>query len=745
MKISITVLVSLCLLALSGCGSDSDSDSSSGAGSEPEPLPNILFVIMDDVGVDQMPSMGYGGVHPASMPNIDAIAGSGVRFRNTWSMPECSPGRAALLAGRFPLRTNLNQALGPNDLANSQLSPYEITTPKLLKEAGYQSAMFGKFHLAGPEHNPAGNGTPGALGWDYFYGWTGGLPASIDTTAGGIAEEGVYSCGYVPALSDDPVNGAAHGACYVPEGPDSVSCSALETDPVGDSAGLQCLTLGGILVPHESCQTTPPEYLNFERENAHYVSPLVINSAINSTGSVEEVPLTDPRGRGYRSTIEAEAARDWINNVNNLRDDSKPWMATLSFSAAHTPLQTPPAALLPSNNTQAMGPNCRIIPATLANQRLLTDAMIEAMDEELGRLLVDTGIAERNEDGQLVYQPESNTLVVIVGDNGSFGPTVKAPFDIGRAKGTAYQTGIWVPLIVAGPMIQSPDRDVEEMVNATDVFHLFGEVAGLNVDELVPAGTDGVDMLPYLVNPEQPALRDYNFAQGDLNIQLNGGRNGPCVISTMCSHTPVNKTVCEDNGGVWWGKGADDPSVVSEYYSGELEQCWQVNQAIYQHDSDAYDSNRLDMGATSYRAIRNANYKLVQNHALDYDILNDNSKDVYDIEFYQVDQNQPPKLDKEDDDLLAGAGGEGVNALSEEQRQNYDELNTELAAILASKPGCPGDGNNDGRVDQTDLDNFEALIASEWTGSSWYDVNYDGQTNAADKSIIEEQLGQDCQ
>ena len=743
MKMGNRILASLCLLAITGCNFGSSSSSNSNS------LPNILFVIMDDVGVDQMPSMGYGGAHPASMPSIDAIASSGVRFRNTWSMPECSPGRAALLAGRFPLRTNIGQAIGPNDLANSQLSLYEITTPKLLKEAGYQSAMFGKFHLAGPDYNPAGNGTPAALGWDYFYGWTGGLPASIDTTAGGIAEEGVYSCGYVPAVSDDPLNGADHGACYVPkssdENPDldsdSVTCTVLETDPTGDSAGLQCLARGGILVPHESCQTEPPEYLNFERENAHYVSPLVINSA----DGVEEVPLTDPRGRGYRSTIEADAARDWINNVNNRRDDSKPWMATLSFSAAHTPLQTPPASLLPSNTTQAMRADCRILPATVANQRLLSDALIEAMDKELGQLLIDTGIAGLSDDSQLVYRSESNTLVVIVGDNGSFGPTVKAPFDVGRAKGTAYQTGVWVPLIVAGPMVEAPNRDVEEMVNATDVFHLFGEVAGLNVEELVPAGTDGVDLLPYLLNPDQPALRDYNFTQGDLNIQLNGGRNGPCVISTMCSHTPVNKTVCEDNGGVWWGKGADDPSVVSEYYSGDLEQCWQVNQAIYHHDPDAYASSRLDMGSTSYRAIRNQRYKLVHNHAMDYDIVSDNSKDVYDVEFYEIDQSQLPKLDRADSDLLAGTGGKGVNALSDEQRRNYDELDAELTAILATKPGCPGDGNNDGRVDQADLDNFEELVANNWAGSSWYDVNYDGLTDDADKAIIEAQLGQDCQ
>src|SRR5690606_38857141 len=160
-----------------------------------------------------------------SMPSIDAIAEGGLRFRNTWSMPECSPGRSVLLTGRYPLRNNLYQALGPNDLANSQISPYEVTAPKLLRNANYESAMFGKFHLAGPENNAAENATPSVLGWDDFYGWTGGLPGSIDTTAGGVGDEGDYSCGFVPDTARDPVLGADSGACYVPVSGGGFTCS----------------------------------------------------------------------------------------------------------------------------------------------------------------------------------------------------------------------------------------------------------------------------------------------------------------------------------------------------------------------------------------------------------------------------------------------------------------------------------------------------------------------------------------
>ncbi|WP_166643030.1 sulfatase-like hydrolase/transferase [Alcanivorax sp. 24] len=723
-RVSHRLILTGIALTVSGCWLDSDSDTA--AGDDTPQRPNILFVIMDDVGIDQMPSMGYGGVHPPSMPSIDAIAAEGVRFRNTWSMPECSPGRAALLAGSYPTRTHINQAIGPNDLANSQLSPYATTIPKLLKQAGYQSAMFGKFHLAGPEHNVAGNGTPGELGWDYFHGWTGGLPGSIDTTAGGVAPEGTYSCGFVPSVVEDPLHGAAFGACYV-QSSEGTACSRLTSVEHGDSAGLQCLARGGILVPARACQSSAPAALDFERENAHYVSPLVINSE----EGVEEAALTDPRGRGYRSTLEVDAARDWINT----RKAGTPWMATVSFSAAHTPLQVPPGNLLPSDATAAMRTDCGMGTDNLVNQRLLTDALIEAMDVELGRLLVETGIAERGEDGALVYRPESDTVVVIVGDNGSLGTTVKPPFDVTRAKGTAYQTGVWVPLIIAGPMVAMPDRDVGSMVNAADVFHLFGEIAGLEVAGLIPNGHDGVSMLPYLLDPAQPTLRQYNFTVGGLNLQAGGGRNGPCVIATTCSHTPVNKAVCEDNGGVWWGVGADAPEVVR----GDLTQCWQVNQAIYQDDPARYDADRKGMGWTVYQAVRDDEYKLVRNHALDYDIDSDGPIDVYSEEFYRIDQQAPtPRLDSEGSDLLAGGD---PSSLSDEERARHAELSDQLDAILASPGECPGDGNQDRRVDEADLANLDALVDGGWSGSSVYDFNLDGVTDAVDRAVISDHFG----
>lgn len=715
----------LAAFALAGCGSSSGSDNDTA-----NKGPNILFVIMDDVGIDQMKVFGYGGAIGPDLPNIDAVAHAGVRFRNTWSMPECSPGRAAFFVGRYPLRTNINQAIGPQDLANSQLSPYDVTAPKLLKKAGYESAMFGKFHLAGPENNEAEDATPSVLGWDHFYGWVGGLPGSIDSTAGGIAEPGTYMCGFVPGLGHHN-DGAQVGACYQPDG----ACKVIErSSPDQDAPGLQCLESGGILVPHEKTCGTPPDYLTFDTLNAYYVSPLVIIDK----GQVEKVPLTDPRARGYRTTIETDAAIEWINS----RPADKPWMATVSYSAAHTPWQQPPKRLLAGHVEPLDHLSC-----TTTNDngsvgvRIIQDRMTEAMDTEFGRLLVETGLASYNQDGSLNYDPtKTNTVIVIVGDNGSLATAVKAPFDPTRAKGTAYQTGVWDPLIIAGPQVAQPDREVDHMVNMVDLFQFFGELAGLDVHKEVPHTVDSVGILPYLKDPEQGSLRTINFTMGGLNLQANGGRNGPCVIETACTVIPTSKSVCEDNQGVYWGEGYTDPSVIpTEPERAGYASCADVNKARY------YATPRqpaLTLVPESTIAIRDDKYKLVRNQSKDF-VEGEYIEEMVE-ELYIVDQAAPkPKLDREGDNLLVGQG----KAKDPEAQEAYNKLVVLLDDMLASNPDCPGDGNMDGVVDAKDLSNWRR-IANEWGSSSVYDfvtdAPRDGETNHLDEQVILNNLNTTC-
>src|SRR5690606_36277287 len=139
-------------------------------------------------------------------------------------------------------------------------------------------------------------------------------------------------------------------------------------------------------------------------------------------------------------------------------------------------------------------------------------------DTEFGRLLVETGMARRGDDGRLIYDPAAtSTAIVIVGDNGTLAAAVKQPFEATQAKGTTYQTGVWAPLIVAGPQVVEPGRQVDHMLNMVDLYQLFGELAGVDVHAEVPRTVDSVSVLPYLTNPEQPSLRTINFAMAGLN------------------------------------------------------------------------------------------------------------------------------------------------------------------------------------------------------------------------------------
>lgn len=711
--------ISVALTAsLAACnGSSSGGDQAAGPVAHP---PNILLVIMDDVGIDQMKSFGYGGSTPPALPNIDAVAEAGIKFRNTWGMPVCSPGRAAILTGRYPLRTGVHQAIGPDDLATSQLSPYEVTAATLLKKAGYESSLFGKFHLAGPDNNPAGNATPLVLGWDHFHGWI-GLPGPIDTSAGGVAAEKTYACGFVPGAA---AGGADSGACYYPDN----SCQPMARhSPAQDAPGLQCLDSGGIFVAQAPCEATPPASLNFKQENAYYVSPLVIVD----NGQVETVALNDRRARGYRTRIEADAAIAWIKARAG---SNKPWMATVAFTAAHTPLQPPPSALIPeAGRGQADALDC----ADTVQGRILQNRVTEALDHEFGRLMVETGLASRNADGTLAYHPESsNTVVIVVTDNGTLGYSVKLPFDGQRAKGTAYQTGVWVPLVIAGPQVKQPGRSVEHMVNQVDLFQLFGELAGIDVHQAVPRTVDSAPLLAYLTNPEQDSLRSSNFTMNGYGNQANGQRYGPCVITgNSCSQIPVSKSVCEDNQGVWWGPGYDHASVIDNGGVGYLG-CGEVNQALYK-DGQA----QLSIQPETNMAIRNEHYKLLRLTSQHYDIGSDSVTTQDAQEFYQINQAAPtPLLDTAANNLLG-------KPMTAEVQRAYEELSAKMQAMLDSEPACPGDGNKDGKVDQADMSNWRNL-AQTWGLSSVYDFLIggvsDGLTNERDALVIQQNMGLSC-
>ncbi|MFA7668025.1 MAG: sulfatase-like hydrolase/transferase [Burkholderiaceae bacterium] len=713
-KLSAIPATILCAWALTAC----DSSSNHSAIEPPTAsLPNILFIVLDDFGVDQLRIFGYGGATPARTPNLDAIAHAGLRFRNTWAMPTCSPTRATYFQGRYPFRTDVKNAIVATDLANSQVSPYEITTPKLLKEKGYINAVIGKMHLSGsdinPDNNPLGHHVMHELGWDHFEGYLDGGPFPIDTSAGGVAPAGTHGCGFVPSTQDDPTRGADRGACYQPNG----GCATIDLTQA-QTPGRMCMEQGGIFDPGQSCQSATPSYIDFTKQNGYYTAEWIIN---HPDGSVEVQPVAAPGARGYRVVQETDRSVAWLKQ----RNPQQPWMLSVGYSAIHTPLHQPPTSLVHPDALPTSGFMC----TSAAEQRVIINQMTEAVDKEIGRLLVEAGLASYKEDGSLDYRPQdTNTVVIVTGDNGTYGPSVKAPFNPTRAKGFPYQTGVWVPLIIAGPMVTEPGRTLPHMVNSTDLFSLFAELAEIDVQGALPESrqVDAQPMLPYLTSPGHAAIRSTNYTEMGTNIKATTSElPPPCVIpsSNVCVQVFPQQAVCQDQGGIWYGpEGVAGPTGLSS--------CCAVNDYLVAQGEPA-----VDILPDSQRAIRNATHKLVQ-----IDRLNCATGQIEaSEELYAINEATPlPRLDNAVYDLLTQP------ALTPEQEQHYLSLKTEIQALHASHVACPGDGNLDGMVDDKDIDGWTRYSRENGGHSSWFDFNHDGLTNTDDLKIIHDNFGRHC-
>src|SRR5688572_21446457 len=120
------------------------------------PRPNILFIIADDMGYADA---GFNGGTEIQTPGLDRIAKAGANLKQFYVQPVCSPTRAALMTGRYPIRMGLQVGV-VRPWAQYGMPLEERTLPHALKEAGYVTAISGKWHLGNvsPEYLPTRRG-----------------------------------------------------------------------------------------------------------------------------------------------------------------------------------------------------------------------------------------------------------------------------------------------------------------------------------------------------------------------------------------------------------------------------------------------------------------------------------------------------------------------------------------------------------------------------------------------------------
>ena len=199
----------------------------------------------------------------------------------------------------------------------------------------------------------------------------------------------------------------------------------------------------------------------------------------------------------YTTTRMVDDALDWISTT------TQPWFCVLNFNAPHSPFHAPPANLH-TQNLGGLDPNTNPIP--------FYKAMVEAMDTEIGRLFSMLG-AEL-----------AATNVIFLGDNGTPGQVSEPPFLSNHAKGTPFEGGVNVPLIVSGPSVVGPGREELAIVHAVDIFSTVLDLAGVEEPDYIRI--DGVSFVPYLTDPLQSPLRSSmiseSFSGGSGAIDTTG-------------------------------------------------------------------------------------------------------------------------------------------------------------------------------------------------------------------------------
>lgn len=128
--------------------------------------PNIVWVVVDDMGYGDPGCYGGGAVAGAATPNMDRLAADGLRLTSCYSQQTCTPTRSAILTGRLPVRTGLTRPILAGDKVTRNPWADEVSLATLLSDAGYTTVLTGKWHIGEAEGM-----RPHDVGFDEFYGF----------------------------------------------------------------------------------------------------------------------------------------------------------------------------------------------------------------------------------------------------------------------------------------------------------------------------------------------------------------------------------------------------------------------------------------------------------------------------------------------------------------------------------------------------------------------------------------------
>ena len=228
------------------------------------------------------------------------------------------------------------------------------------------------------------------------------------------------------------------------------------------------------------------------------------------------------KSKKYKTTAIVDDTIAWLETKKD-----QPWFAWIGFYLPHIPWHLPPLEL---HSYKDLDPNPPVwtkekIPQFDELKARYFGAMMQALDTEAGRLLdyVDANYPD-------------NTYIIFIGDNGTQREVALAPRNLGRkfGKGSLYDSGTHVPLMITGPDIRNPDKRVDSLVNSTDLFATVLELAGgRETLERLNLNTDSVSLVPIIKDRADISAPGSGYKHRNYVVTEAGTNNMELVVHTV--------------------------------------------------------------------------------------------------------------------------------------------------------------------------------------------------------------------
>ena len=424
------------------------------------PKPNIVFILMDNLGYGEVGCYGGGIVRGAATPRIDKLATEGTRLLNFNVEAQCTPSRSAILTGRYSIRSGTHSV--PIGGGIEGLTQWEVTIAELLSSAGYSTAHFGKWHLGSDQSR-----LPNAQGFDEWY----GIPRTTDE---------------VFAPSEPAAKAAGVAFEHIMEGKKGEKSRELQVYDLEQRRLIDTeITRRTIDFMKRSAQSGKPFYVYVPFTLVHF--PTLPNKKFAGTTGYGDFPDALAEMDAHVGEI--------LDAIDQLRIRDNTIVVFISDNG--------PEATWPWQGSS--GPwRGYYFTHIMEGRKGEKSRELDVYDLDRRRL-IDAEITRRTIDELRI---RDNTIVVFTSDNG---PEATWPWQGSSGPWRGYyfthmEGSLRTPFIIRWPGKIPAGRVSNEIVHEVDTFTTFAKIAGASLPQ--DRAIDGVDQTDFLLGKSDKSNRE---------------------------------------------------------------------------------------------------------------------------------------------------------------------------------------------------------------------------------------------